>query len=234
MIVCDDGKPRWHRLSIAERVGRELGHVEGAAPAGSNRAWATCTAHGFRTRLDGGADVIVADGRLTSPHHPRHPRTWSNRLPGADVVIGSRYVPCGAIPDWPHLPPPAVARRQPVRAATCSDSPIRDATSGNAGLPGHDPLRQTVVGTNPGQRDGFHAGDPESARLTGAGARSKRFPSSSRDRVAGASKMSARIRSKTLLLVTWWGVSARFPGAARTLRSSPAGQRLSDLAGRLS
>jgi dolichol-phosphate mannosyltransferase len=93
-------------------------------------------------------------------------------------------------------------------------------------------LRQIRVGTTRANGYGFML--ESIRRLIGAGARVEEVPLVFRDRVVGTAKMSARIMVETLLLVTWWGVSARFPGAARTLRTSPAGQRLSDLAGRLS
>ena len=71
-------------------------------------------------------------------------------------------------------------------------------------------------------------------RLTVAGSRIDEVPLVFRDRVAGKSKMSARIMVESLVLVTWWGIAVRHPGAARVFRASPAGQRLSNLAARLS
>jgi hypothetical protein len=71
-------------------------------------------------------------------------------------------------------------------------------------------------------------------RLTVAGLRVEEVPLLFRDRVAGKSKMTVSIMAENLVLVTWWGVSIRYPRFARTFRTSPAGQYLSDLAARLS
>jgi hypothetical protein len=46
--------------------------------------------------------------------------------------------------------------------------------------------------------------------------------------------MSIKIMVENLLLVSWWGVSIRYPRLAKTFRASPADQYLSDLATRLS
>jgi dolichol-phosphate mannosyltransferase len=71
-------------------------------------------------------------------------------------------------------------------------------------------------------------------RLTVAGFRIEEVPLVFNDRVAGTSKMSIKIMVENLLLVTWWGVSIRYPRLAHRFRTSPPGQYLSDLATRLS
>jgi dolichol-phosphate mannosyltransferase len=70
-------------------------------------------------------------------------------------------------------------------------------------------------------------------RLAAAGVHIDEVPLVFRDRVAGTSKMSVKIMIENLLLVTWWGLSSRFPRLAGRFRASPAGQYLSDRASRL-
>jgi dolichol-phosphate mannosyltransferase len=70
-------------------------------------------------------------------------------------------------------------------------------------------------------------------RLTVAAVRIEEVPLLFHDRVAGKSKMSTTIMLENLLLVSWWGLAIRYPRLARTVRTSPAGRYLNDLAGRI-
>ena len=54
--------------------------------------------HGFRIALDGGADVIVQMDVDFSHPHAMLPDMVDRVRSGADVVIGSRYVPGGRLP----------------------------------------------------------------------------------------------------------------------------------------
>lgn len=228
MIVCDDDSPDGTG-SIAEQVGRELGDVEvlhRPAKQGLGNAYR----HGFRIALDRGADVIVQMDVDFSHPHAMLPDMVDRVRAGADVVIGSRYVPGGGTPDWP-IHRRMLSHAGNLYARRVLGLAVRDATSGMRAYRARS-LRQIRVGTTRANGYGFML--ETIRRLNGAGARVEEVPLVFRDRVAGTSKMSARIMVETWLLVTWWGVSARFPRAARTLRTSPAGQRLSDLAGRLS
>jgi dolichol-phosphate mannosyltransferase len=108
---------------------------------------------------------------------------------------------------------------------------VRDATSGMRAYRARS-LRAVGVGTTRANGYGFML--ETIRRLTVSGSRIEEVPLVFRDRVAGKSKMSARIMVESLLFVTWWGMSMRYPRIAQTFRTSPAGQRLSDLAARLS
>ena len=83
---------------------------------------------GIRSALDRPVDVICQmDADLS--HDPRHLPSLIAAAAGADVVIGSRYVPGGAIVNWPHR------RRILSRAANVYIRAVtrltpRDCTSG--------------------------------------------------------------------------------------------------------
>jgi dolichol-phosphate mannosyltransferase len=228
VIVCDDGSPDGTGI-IAERVGRELGGVEvlhRPAKEGLGNAYR----HGFRVALDAGADVIVQmDVDFSHPHAMLADMVDRVRS-GADVVIGSRYVPGGGTPDWP-VHRRLLSRGGNLYARRLLRLAVHDATSGmrayRAGA-----LEEIDVGTTRANGYGFML--ETIRRLTGSGARIEEVPLVFHDRVAGTSKMSARIMVETLLLVTWWGMSRRYPSAARSIRTSPAGQRLSEIAARRS
>jgi dolichol-phosphate mannosyltransferase len=224
MIVCDDSSPDGTGI-IAERVGRELGGVEvlhRPAKQGLGNAYR----HGFRVAIDGGAEVIVQMDVDFSHPHAMLPDMVDRVRSGADVVIGSRYVPGGGTPDWPaHRR--LLSSGGNLYARRLLRLAVRDATSGmrayRAGA-----LQEIDVGTTRANGYGFML--ETIRRLSGTGARVEEVPLVFRDRVAGTSKMSGRIMVETLLLVTWWGVSLRYPGAARSLRTSAAGRRLSKIA----
>src|SRR5687768_12573365 len=65
-------------------------HKEGLGPA---------YIAGFRKALDGGADLVVTMDADFS-HDPAHLTDLLGAARGADLVIGSRYVPGGDITEW--------------------------------------------------------------------------------------------------------------------------------------
>lgn len=127
LLVVDDDSPdgtadhcerlmrRFSRLSLLRRTGRR-------SLGGAYRA-------GFRYGLERGYDVIgTLDGDLS--HSPRHlPDLLEALFEGADVVVGSRYVPGGGTVHWG-------ARRRFLSWAANRFSafllriPARDVTSG--------------------------------------------------------------------------------------------------------
>ena len=228
VIVCDDGSPDGTG-TIAEQLGPELGLVEvlhRPAKGGLGNAYR----HGFRVALDAGTDVVVQMDVDFSHPHAMLPDMVDRIGEGADVVIGSRYVPGGGTPDWPaHRR--LLSRGGNLYARRLLRLPVHDATSGMRAYRAQV-LEEIGVGTTRANGYGFML--ETIRRLATSGARIDEVPLVFHDRVAGKSKMSTRIMVETLLLVTWWGVSLRYPGAARALRTSPAGRRLSDLAARLS
>jgi len=228
MIVCDDGSPDGTG-AIADRVGRELGNVE-VLHRPSKQGLGNAYRHGFRVAMDGGADIVVQMDVDFSHPHALLPDMVDRIRAGADVVIGSRYVAGGGTPDWPahrRLLSKGGNRyaRRLLRLA------VQDATSG---MRAYRARALQAIGVGATRANGYGFMLETIRRLTASGARIEEVPLVFRDRVAGTSKMSARIMAETLLLVTWWGTSLRHPGAARMFRTSPAGRRLSDLAGRLS
>jgi dolichol-phosphate mannosyltransferase len=228
VIVCDDGSPDGTGAS-ADRVGRELGDVE-VLHRPSKQGLGNAYRHGFRVALDGGADIVVQMDVDFSHPHAMLPDVVGRIRAGADVVIGSRYVPGGGTPDWPVYRR-LLSKGGNLYARRLLRLTVRDATSGlrayRAGA-----LREIDVGST--QANGYGFMLETIRRLATSGARIDEVPLVFRDRVAGTSKMSPRIVVENLVLVTWWGVSLRYPGAARAFRTSTAGRRLSELAARLS
>jgi dolichol-phosphate mannosyltransferase len=227
LIVCDDGSPDG-TASIAEGVGGELGNCEVLRRPGK-RGLGAAYRHGFGVALEHGADVVVQMDVDFSHPHSLLPLLIERIDAGADVVIGSRYVPGGGTPDWP-LHRRMLSKYGNRYARRLLRLAARDATSGMRAYRAAS-LDKIAVGTTRANGYGFML--ETIWRLTSIGARIEEVPLVFHDGVAGQSKMSINIMIENLLLVTWWGISMRTPRLARTFRRSPAGHYLSDRASRL-
>jgi dolichol-phosphate mannosyltransferase len=127
VLVIDDNSPDGTG-EIADRLASELEYVdvlhrdrkEGLGPAYlAGFAWALA---------DGAAFVLEMDCDFS--HDPRDvPRLIAAAEGGADLVIGSRYVPGGSIPNWGLLRR-FISRAGCVYAQAMLQTRIRDLTGG--------------------------------------------------------------------------------------------------------
>ena len=124
---------------------------------------------------------------------------------GADVAIGSRYVPGGSIPHWPWYRR-ALSKYGNRYAAFVLGLPIRDATSGFRAVQGVD-ARDDRLHDDAGE--GLRLPDRDRYRVWRKGGKAAEVPITFHDRVRGYSKMSWHIFAEELLLVTWWGFRDR-------------------------
>src|SRR5437868_6243309 len=127
VLVVDDGSPDG-TAELADDVARELGGISvlrRPAPTGLGSAYRD----GFRWGLERGYDVLVEmDADLS--HDPAVLPVLLRRVDdGADLVIGSRYVPGGVAADWPWARR-AISRTGCRYAQVMLRLPTRDATSG--------------------------------------------------------------------------------------------------------
>lgn len=165
--------------------------------------------HGMRVALERGADAVVefdADGS-----HPAEavPRMLARLRDGADLAIGSRWVPGGGIADWPwHRQ--AISRAGNVYARTMLGSHVQDMTAGcrayTAVLLRRIPLEDV-------RSQGYCFQIDMTRRAHEAGAVIEEVPIVFRDRQVGASKMTPGIVREALANVTGWAVG-------RALRST--------------
>ena len=103
----------------------------------ASRAWAPPTSPGFRWGLAEGFDVLVemdADGS----HQPEElPKLLEALATGADLAIGSRWVPGGKVVNWPASRE-LLSRGANIYTRIMLGLPVRDATGGLPRLPGGD------------------------------------------------------------------------------------------------
>ena len=220
IVVCEDNSPDGTG-KIADEVGEELGDVtvlHRAGKAGLGAAYR----HGFRVALDEGADVVIQMDVDFSHPHEMLPRMVAAIEGGADVVVGSRYVPGGGTPDW-SVHRKLLSHWGNLYARFMLRLAMRDSTSGlrayRAGA-----LERIRFGSTRANGYGFQI---ETAyRLGASGAEVVEQPLVFVDRVHGSSKMSVRIMVENTLLVTWWGLCLRAPRATDRFRATSTGRRL--------
>jgi glycosyltransferase involved in cell wall biosynthesis len=152
--------------------------------------------------------LVQIDADLS--HDPAALPTLLARLDeGADLVIGSRYVPGGSVPHWP-LHRRALSRFGNRYTSFALHTGVNDATAGYRAYRA-DVLRRVRYDTTRAVGYGFQI--ELAYRVSRAGGKIVEVPITFTDRTRGQSKMSPKIAAEELLLVTWWGIRDRFgPG----------------------
>ncbi|MFQ5523185.1 MAG: polyprenol monophosphomannose synthase [Acidimicrobiia bacterium] len=159
-------------------------------------------AAGFDRALGEGAEVIVEMDADFSHDPGDLPRLVAALDAGADLAIGSRYVPGGGTPDWP-LARRLVSRGGNLYARLMLGIPIHDATAGFRAFT-REALSRLPYQEAEASGYGFQV---EIAwRAHEAGLRVVEVPITFRDRAKGRSKMGLSIVVEAMGLVTLWGM----------------------------
>jgi len=222
VYVCDDNSPDGTG-KLADEVGDELGQIT-VLHRDAKEGLGAAYRHGFREAIDGGASIVVQMDVDFSHPPGLLPSLIEAVEAGADVAVGSRYVPGGGTPDWPlrrrvlSQYGNRYARRQ-LRLG------ITDATSGLRAYRS-DTLEAIRFDTTRANGYGFQI--ETGYRLTDLGAQMVEVPLIFHDRVHGTSKMSMRIMAENMALVTWWGLCLRAPALTGRFRSTSFGRYLAD------
>jgi dolichol-phosphate mannosyltransferase len=160
---------------------------------------------GFAWGLDHGFDVLVEMDADLSHNPSTLPRLLAPTSDGADLVIGSRYVDGGAVPNWPaHRLLLSKWGNRYARFAL--GLPVNDATAGFRAYRA-DALRAIDLGAI--AADGYAFQIEMAYAVWRAGLSVVEIPIAFTDRVRGTSKMSGRIVVEAMFLVTWWGIRDR-------------------------
>jgi len=202
VLVVDDNSPDG-TAAVARRAAEQLGQIDVLV----------------RERKDGlgierGYERLVQmDADLS--HDPLViPRLLAGLDRGMDMVIGSRYVPGGAVPHWPWYRR-ALSRYGNRYACFVLGMDVNDATSGFRAYKA-DVLKAIDVFTTRAKGYGFQI---ETAyRMWRHAAAVSQEPIIFTDRVRGYSKLSMSVAAEELLLVTWWGIRDRVVARVRRRR----------------
>ena len=221
VVICDDNSPDGTG-EIADRLAEELGGIEVLHRAGKEGLGAAYR-HGFRHALDAGHDVVAQMDAAFSHDPAVLPKLLAAVEQGADVAVGSRYVPGGSVPNW-TLGRRLLSRWGNTYARVMLRLAIKDATTAFRAYRADVLERIDIDGT---RANGYLFQIETAYRISAAGCRVTELPISFVDRVAGSSKMAvARTMVETELRVTWWGLSLRAPYLSGRLRATPPGRYL--------
>ena len=215
ILVVDDGSPDG-TADLAEKVGAELGQVDvmrRTAPKGLGDAYRA----GFNWGLERGAEVLCEmDSDLS--HDPAALPSLLAAVEHADLVIGSRYVPGGSIPQW-GLHRRLLSRGGNIYSAIMLGTPVKDMT---AGFRAYRSSLLRAMDLDAVQADGYGFQIEMTYRAAQLGARIVEVPISFVERELGQSKMSSDIVVEAMRLVTLWGLRRFARAASGRLRARGA------------
>jgi dolichol-phosphate mannosyltransferase len=208
VLVVDDGSPDG-TADMAEVLGKELGNVEVMRRPYKSGLGSAYRA-GFRWGMDNGFEACVEmDADLS--HEPEAlPGLVAPLDSGHDLVIGSRYVQGGSIPDWSwHRR--LLSRGGNVYADILLGLGVADST---AGFRAYRTSLLERIDLDRIRADGYGFQIEMTYQAKRAGASMIEVPIRFVDRVEGESKMSMFIVVEALGLVTLWG-ARRLVGSVR-------------------
>ncbi len=163
-------------------------------------------AAGFDLALERGAGIICEMDADFSHDPDDLPRLVAAVDDGADLAIGSRYVPGGGVDNWPwHRR--WLSRGGNIYARTLLRTRINDMTAGFRAFRS-DALQKLDFRSCEASGYGFQVEMAWNAAKAGLDVRE--VPITFRDRTRGTSKMGARIAVEAMILVTKWGLSRLF------------------------
>lgn len=212
VLVIDDGSPDGTGAladAIADRD-PQVHVLHRSAKQGLGRAYLA----GFAWAAERGYDAVVemdADGS----HQPEQLSRLLDASADADLVIGSRWVPGGAVHRWPpHRKALSVGGNTYVRLAL--GIPVRDATAGYR-LYRLSALKEMELATVESQGYCFQV--DLTRRAVARGLAVLEVPIDFVEREVGHSKMGGEIVREALWRVTQWGTRRRGEQVRQTARS---------------
>ena len=202
VLVVDDGSPDGTG-AIADRIAAEqprVSVVHRTTKAGLGAAYL----HGFAVALERGYDVVGemdADGS----HQPEQLSRLLTALAGADLVIGSRWVPGGRVVNWSRWRE-VLSRGGNFYARTLLGIPVRDVTAGFRLFRASTLRRIDLTSV---ESVGYCFQADLTVRTLRAGLRVVEVPIEFVERERGESKMDRAVAVESLRRITRWGLQTR-------------------------
>ncbi|MCB0965132.1 MAG: polyprenol monophosphomannose synthase [Acidimicrobiales bacterium] len=204
ILVVDDGSPDG-TADLAQAKADELGQIDVLRRAAKSGLGPSYRA-GFAWGLERGHDVLIEmDADLSHDPAVLPQLIEAVTTGGADLAIGSRYIPGGSVPGWP-------AHRRLLSqwgnryVGVMLRMPVRDAT---AGFRAYRASILEAIGLDQVRADGYGFQIEMAYEVSKAGGTIVEIPIEFRDRIRGESKMAPNIVGEALWLVTRWGVRDR-------------------------
>ena len=202
VLVVDDNSPDGtgelaDELAAADDAVQVLHRTEKAGLGAAYR-------HGFQVALAAGYDVVGemdADGS----HQPEQLQLLLDALTGADLVIGSRWVPGGSVVNWPYRRE-LLSRGGNFYVRMLLGVPVRDATAGFRLF-----RRATLeaIDLDSVQSTGYVFQTDLVVRCLRQGLRVREVPIEFIERIRGDSKMTGQVAAESLRRITAWGIRER-------------------------
>lgn len=213
ILVVDDNSPDGTG-ELAEKVADDLGCIDVLHRPGKE-GLGVAYREGFARALAQGYEVIVQMDCDFSHDPAAVGQLVAAVVDGADCAVGSRYVPGGSTPNWP-LYRRLLSRWGNRYTSAMLQLDIADATGGFRAYRA-ETLRAIHVETT--RSNGYAFMSELAHRMALAGLRVVEVPITFVDRAFGTSKMSVRIMTESMIVVTRWGTAARLrhrpaPGSA--------------------
>jgi dolichol-phosphate mannosyltransferase len=203
ILVVDDGSPDGTGAK-AEEIGRELGAISVLHRLTKNGLGGAYRA-GFAWGLERGFSHLV-EIDCDFSHDPSALPSLLSAAETNDVVIGSRYVAGGKIPEW-SMSRRLLSRGGNLYASFLLGLGVADST---AGFRVYSRRALEEIDFTNVAADGYGFQIEMTYRARRAGLTICEVPISFTDRELGESKMSGAIIVEALALVTWWAVKRPF------------------------
>ncbi|OKI02465.1 dolichol-phosphate mannosyltransferase [Streptomyces sp. CB02923] len=202
ILVADDNSPDGTG-KVADELAAADDHVRVLHRKGKEGLGAAYLA-GFRWGIENGFGVLVemdADGS----HRPEELPRLLTALKGADLVLGSRWVPGGRVVNWPKHRE-YLSRGGSTYCRAMLDVPLRDVTGGYRAF-----RKETLegLGLDEVSSQGYCFQVDLARRAVESGFHVVEVPITFVERERGDSKMSKDIVVEALWRVTGWGVGSR-------------------------
>ncbi len=203
VLIIDDSSPDG-TADLAKAVGDELGGIDVLVRPVKEGLGSAYRA-GFTEGMARGYEVLVEMDSDLSHDPAALPSLLAAVDEGADLVVGSRYIPGGSIPNWPwHRR--SLSRNGNRYAALMLRLDVADSTSGFRAYRSTMMARIDLTGV---RANGYGFQIEMAYRVAQLGGRIVECPIEFVDRQLGVSKMSMRVVVEALGLETWWGVRDR-------------------------
>ena len=213
LLVVDDNSPDGTG-DLADKLAAEDAHIRVLHRPGKS-GLGTAYIAGFGWALDQGYDAIVemdADGS----HQPEQLPALLAALAGADVVLGSRWVPGGRVVNWPKSRE-VLSRGANIYARLALGIAQKDATGGYRV---YRAATLRAIALDEVKSQGYCFQVDLVLRALRAGLTVTEVPITFVERVHGASKMSRAVILEAFWRIARWGLAARWQAVRR---SSAAG-----------
>jgi len=213
VLVVDDGSPDGTG-KVADELAEADGRVHVLHRTAKNGLGAAYVA-GFGWGLERGYQVLVemdADGS----HSPEQLPRLLDALDRADLVLGSRYVPGGAVVNWPRRRE-ILSRGGNLYVRLALGIELRDATGGYRAFRRQVLEKIDYAGV---ASQGYCFQVDLARRALAAGFRVAEVPITFAERERGESKMSGDIVREAFLRVGQWGLAERRERVRRAFRRS--------------